>query len=110
MCSARGAKRRFVQRTSRGVFEVDDVEEFVLFVGLRERLCMGLEQMARLQKLQLEVLKDVQKSSAGLSRMQERHKSWKVGEDVRVLAASVGMKSLFARTTSDNWPRYGWLR
>ena len=80
----------------------DDVDEFVSFVGLRERLCMGLEQMTRLQQLQLEVLEDVRKSSAALARMQGRHKSWKVGEDVRLLAASVGMKSLFARTTSDN--------
>jgi len=86
----------------------EDMREFIEFVEARQRLCERLRYVTRLQnrlqKLQIEALNEVSASSVTLKNIQRRHKTWKVGDDVKKLAREAGMLKIFANVDGE------WLR
>lgn len=68
----------------------DEFDDFIDFVGLRERLVAGLLELERMKKSEVVVLEKVSSTAKHLEQLQSK-RGWRVSSDVKVLAKSVGV-------------------
>lgn len=84
--------------------EEKEMEDFIRFLEARQRLVERLKQVERIKGLEIELLEGASMSAVTLRDIQQRHKSWKVGDEIRKLAKDAGMGKLFAHVDGS------WLR
>jgi len=74
-----------------GVVKMDNQEDLIRFIMLKERLLCRLVNLQRVQKLQLEMLDEVSKVAHDLGDLQFRHRDWKLKADNVQLLKDAGM-------------------
>ena len=68
---------------------MDEQDDLVQFIRLKERLLLRLVNLQRIQKLQIEMLDEVSKAAHDLGNLQSRHREWKLNsDDVQVVKAA----------------------